>query len=371
MAETKPIQIFLCHASEDRAMVLEIYDRLKSLGYTPWLDKRDLLPGQNGPLEIQMAIEASDFVLVCLSKSSVTKRGYVQREFKLVLDVPTEIPEGTIYAIPVRFDDCTIPKQFSHLHWCNLFEPDGFDYLLRALQATRASPEARATPVSPAVEARAITPPSFEPELILIPAGEFLMGSDPERDPSAQDNEQPQHLLFLPDYYLAKTPVTNAQYAAFVQAVGWQAIGSKWTGDWAEGKSPPGKADHPVNEVAWDEAMAYCRWLSEVTGRAYSLPSEAEYEKGVRGTDGRIYPWGKQWDATRCNADKGDQGDTTPVDAYPQGASPYGMLDMAGNVWEWTRSLWAYESRERSNCTAYILRFDQTKVLRDWKERKC
>jgi hypothetical protein len=116
MAETKPIQIFLCHASEDRAMVLEIYDRLKSLGYTPWLDKRDLLPGQNWPLEIQMAIEASDFVLVCLSKNSVTKRGYVQREFKLVLDVPTEIPEGTIYAIPVRFDDCTIPKQFNRLH---------------------------------------------------------------------------------------------------------------------------------------------------------------------------------------------------------------------------------------------------------------
>jgi hypothetical protein len=123
----------------------------------------------------------------------------------------------------------------------------------------------------------------FEPEMILIPAGEFFMGSDPRKDENAQDDEQPQHMLYLPDYYLAKTPVTNAQYAAFVQAVGWRAIGSKWTGDWAEGKSPPGKADHPVNEVTWDEAMAYCRWLSEVTGRAYSLPSEAEWEKGARG----------------------------------------------------------------------------------------
>jgi formylglycine-generating enzyme required for sulfatase activity len=153
----------------------------------------------------------------------------------------------------------------------------------------------------------------------------------------------PLHTYLLkspPNYYLAKTPVTNAQYAAFVQAVGWQAIGSKWTGDWAEGKSPPGKADHPVNDVTWDEAMAYCRWLSDVTGRAYSLPSEAEWEKGARGTDGRIYPWGKQWGAARCNANRGDQGDTTPVDVYPQGASPYGVLDMAGNVWEWTRSLW-------------------------------
>jgi len=150
-----------------------------------------------------------------------------------------------------------------------------------------------------------------------------------------------------------------------VQAVGWQAIGSKWTGDWAERKSPPGKADHPVNEAAWDEAMAYCGWLSEVTGRAYSLPSEAEWEKGARGTDGRIYPWGKQWDATRCNADKGNQGDTTPVDAYPQGASPYGVLDMAGNVWEWTRSLWdEYPYMERARRENLQSPDDKARVLR-------
>jgi hypothetical protein len=191
MAETKPIQIFLCHASEDRVAVMDIYDRLRALGYKPWLDKKDLLPGQNWHSEIPKAIKASDLVLVCLSNKSVTKRGYVQREFKLVLDVLTEIPEGTIYAIPVRLDDCAIPEQFSHLHWCNLLEPDGFDYLLRALQMTRGSPEARATPVSPTVEARAITHLPFEPEMILIPAGEFLMGSDPQKDEYALDNEQP------------------------------------------------------------------------------------------------------------------------------------------------------------------------------------
>jgi toxoflavin biosynthesis protein ToxD len=115
--------------------------------------------------------------------------------------------------------------------------------------------------------------------------------------------------------------------------------------------------------------MAYCRWLSEVTGKTYSLPSEAEWEKGARGTDGRIYPWGNQWDATRCNTREGGRGGTAPVGTYPRGASPYGLLDMAGNVWEWTRSLWggypypidAEERAQRENLQAPN---DQDRVLR-------
>ena len=175
----------------------------------------------------------------------------------------------------------------------------------------------------------------FEPEMILIPAGEFLMGSGPRKDRYVEDYEQPQHTLYLPDYYLAKTPVTNAQYAAFVQATG-----HKWPEHWEDGQPPNGKEDHPVVNVSWHDAIAYCNWLAEVTGKPYLLPSEAEWEKGARGSDGRIYPWGNQWDAERCNAGRGREGDTTPVGAYPEGASPYGLLDMAGNVWEWTRSLW-------------------------------
>jgi formylglycine-generating enzyme required for sulfatase activity len=177
--------------------------------------------------------------------------------------------------------------------------------------------------------------PPFEAEMILIPAGEFLMGSDPKKDKRAKDAEQPQHTLYLPDYYLAKTPVTNARYAAFVQAVGHH-LPSHWQG----GKPPRGKEDHPVVNVSWEDALTYCRWLAEVTGKPYRLPSEAEWEKGARGTNGRIYPWGDRWDAARCNSREGGKGDTTPVVAYPDGASPYGLLDMAGNVWEWTCSLW-------------------------------
>ena len=175
----------------------------------------------------------------------------------------------------------------------------------------------------------------FEPEMILIPAGEFLMGSDPQQDEYAQKDEQPQHVLYLPDYYLAKTPVINAQYAAFVQATGYTP-----PEHWTDGRPPHGKEDHPVVYVSWHDGMAYCHWLSEATGKTYSLPSEAEWEKGARGTDGRIYPWGNHWDATRCNSEEGHKGGTTFVGAYPTGASPYGLLDMAGNVEEWMRSLW-------------------------------
>lgn len=176
---------------------------------------------------------------------------------------------------------------------------------------------------------------SWEPEMLLIPAGEFLMGSDPQKDRSAFRNEQPQHTLHLPGYYLAKTPLTNAQYATFVEATS-----HKPPRHWEGGQPPKGKEDHPVVNVSWHDAIAYCRWLSEATGRPYRLPSEAEWEKGARGTDGRIYPWGDHWDERLCNTWEGRKEDTAPVDAHPKGASPYGLLDMAGNVWEWTTSLW-------------------------------
>jgi formylglycine-generating enzyme required for sulfatase activity len=186
----------------------------------------------------------------------------------------------------------------------------------------------------------------IEPEMVLIPADEFTMGSDPSLDPDAVDDEGPQHTLHLPDFYLAKMPVTNAQYAAFVQATGHPA-----PYHWGGGLPPRRREDHPVVNVSWHDALAYCSWLAEATGKPYRLPSEAEWEKGARGDDGRIYPWAGQWEPARCNSREGGQGDTiaavgiyigetTPVGAYPEGASPYGLLDMAGNVWEWTSSIY-------------------------------
>jgi formylglycine-generating enzyme required for sulfatase activity len=180
-----------------------------------------------------------------------------------------------------------------------------------------------------------VTRRPLEPEMVPVPAGEFLMGSDPLADEDAFPDEQPQHRLYLPDYSIARTPVTNARYAAFVQAAGHQP-----PEHWKGGKPPQGKDEHPVVNISWYDAMAYCAWLSKVTGKSYRLPSEAEWEKGARGEDGRIYPWGNAWNAQRCNSEEGGTDDTMQVGTYPAGASPYGLLDMAGNVWEWCHSLY-------------------------------
>lgn len=115
-------RIFLCHASEDKEQVEAIYDRLQELGFEPWMDKHDLLPGQRWRYAIPQALQASDFVLVFLSQNSVSKRSYVQSEFKLTLDILERMSKDVIHTIPVRLDDCEVPELFGDLHWANLFD---------------------------------------------------------------------------------------------------------------------------------------------------------------------------------------------------------------------------------------------------------
>ena len=173
------------------------------------------------------------------------------------------------------------------------------------------------------------------PDLVRVPAGWFLMGSDKSKDPMARDDERPQHWVWLGEYWIGKYPVTNAQYAAFVLATGYKA-----PLDWNDGIFPAGQEMHPARNVSWHDARFFCDWLSRTTGGQYRLPTEAEWEKAARGTDGRIWPWGDQPpDDARCNFNN-KAGHTTAVGDYPRGASPFGALDMAGNVWEWTSTLW-------------------------------
>lgn len=187
-----------------------------------------------------------------------------------------------------------------------------------------------------------------------IPAGEFLMGSNKKEDPNTDDDELPQHKVFLEECWICKYPVTNLQYSAFVEVTGYRC-----PDHWPNGLIPPGKEQHPVVYVRWDDACAFCEWVSQVTGEKVRLPSEAEWEKAARGTSGRIWPWGNQLpDKALCNFDENVRG-TTPVGEYsPQGDSPYGCADLIGNVWEWTSSLYssypyrAEDGREELNVRA-------------------
>ena len=148
--------------------------------------------------------------------------------------------------------------------------------------------------------------------MITIPAGKFIMGSD-----DGQDNEKPAHTVYLDTYQIGKYEVTVAQYRKFCSATGKKMPKANEC-DWT-----------PVVNVTWFDAEAYCKWAG---GR---LPTEAEWEKAAKGTDGRTYPWGDRWDKNKCANHALNLTSTAPVGSYPAGASPYGCMDMAGNVWEW------------------------------------
>jgi serine/threonine-protein kinase len=185
-------------------------------------------------------------------------------------------------------------------------------------------------------------------ELVCISAGEFLMGSDPNKEKITLDHEKPQHRVYLPDYALARTPVTVAQFEEFVKATAfettverlgfaeantgryWETVeGADWRHPRGPGSTVSQKGNHPVTQVSWEDAQAFCQWAG------VRLPTEAEWEKAARGVDGRLWPWGNQVpNAQRCNFNA-NVNDTTPVGQYPSGASPYGLLDMAGNVSEY------------------------------------
>ena len=167
--------------------------------------------------------------------------------------------------------------------------------------------------------------PWGEPEWVEIPAGEFVLG---------EGNETRN--VYLDAYAISRTPVTNAQYFLFVKDAKYKAPGY-----WTDGRPPKGKESHPVVFVEWSDAREYCRWLSEKIGASVDLTTEAQWERAARGKDGRIYPWGNSFDALKCNSLELGVGDTTPVGIFPEGASADGVLDMAGNVWEWCRDWYA------------------------------
>ena len=173
--------------------------------------------------------------------------------------------------------------------------------------------------------------------MVTIPAGEFIRGTD-ERLP----DEGPQHTLFVPAFQIDIYEVTNLQYKKFIDATGRAS-----PRHFENRTYPEGKVDHPVVYVSWYDAEAYCAWAGK------RLPSDIEWEKAARGTDGRTYAWGNDFNVNFANTPVRweylkTEGDTTPVGGFPQGKSVYGLYDTSGNVWEWTASWYeAYPGNTR------------------------
>jgi formylglycine-generating enzyme required for sulfatase activity len=389
----KQLKVFLCHSSHDKQVVREVYKKLNSEGWIdPWLDAEKLLPGQDWNLEIEKAVETSHIVLVFLSNSSVNKEGYIQRELRLVLDVALNMPEETIFVIPVKLEECQIPRRLQSWQWLTYFPPEeranAYERLLKSLKirtdklgiatdtpktakTTEIAPEPRKTPVSvatmpppvaepdsdldlyipPEFSGAAFTPPPAKVktwtfggiEFVKVSHGEFLMGSRADNK-LAFDQDKPQHKVNIPyDFLIGRFSVTNEQFSDFVMMTGFK---NEWgLTDWQA------KLKHPVVNVTWHSAIACCDWLNQNFGKnapgglVFRLPTEAEWEKAARGADGREYPWGNEFNPANCNSKEGGRGGTTPIGAFsPHSDSPYGVCDLSGNVWEWTASLWGKDS---------------------------
>jgi len=356
------LRVFVCHASDDKPRVRELCRRLREDGFEPWLDEERLLPGQDWELELSKAVRASDAVIVCLSAASVGKAGYVQKELRLVLDAAEYQPEGQIFVVPVRLEECSLPLRLSRWEYADLFVEGGYQRLQAALTAreegrdgasllilpSRAEQNLVRPPrrrwavigaialliiVSGAVLYRMTRPthagiqsappagthatnPPPEPGMVFISGGRFLMGRNDRSHPEAS----PAHEVTLPAFQLDRTPVTNALFRDFLRS------SNRVSQSTAIG--PDG--DHaPVTRVTWDEADAYC------LAQGKRLPGEAEWEFAARGADGRLYPWGESFDDGAVNTRESGIGHPEPVETRPRNLSPYGVADMSGNVWQW------------------------------------
>ncbi len=186
-------------------------------------------------------------------------------------------------------------------------------------------PTAAAETEVPAEATQAPTLPPVTDDMVEIPAGPFTMGSD-----SGDPEDAPAHEVDLPAFEIDRFEVTNADFATFVETTAYvteaEKAGKKtWRDEFTDGKE-----NHPVVRVTWNDAVAYCEWLGK------RLPTEAEWEKAARGTEGFSFPWGNEWDTTKANVKATGLRGTTAVGSFGAGASPYSVEDMVGNVWEWT-----------------------------------
>jgi formylglycine-generating enzyme required for sulfatase activity len=329
-------RLFVSHSSQDNPWCREVVTALTGAGLDAWYDERGLSGGANWVNTLQSELQARDVFLLILTPDAWASQ-WVQEEVQLALATRRAI-------LPVLHQPTNVGGFLLTRQWVDVVGLPGALAAQRILSALNAPAVFPAAPAAKSVTfAPQLVPPRMHdlgyigrvidgvsiitPPLCDIPAGPFIMGSDPRRDPQATDAEQPQRTVELGACRIARYPVTVAEYAC---AVATEAL--RQPGEWAR-QSP--RPDHPVVLISWKNAITYSRWVATVTGEPWRVPTEEEWEKAARGTDGRIYPWGDRWDPARANTNDGGPGDTTPIGSYAGGLSPYGAWEMVGTVQEW------------------------------------
>ena len=401
-----PRQVFVSHAHQDAAFARRLAGDLRQRGFPIWIAPDSIRIGEDWPDAIDRGLDESGVIVVALTpnalnsywvrKEASTARLLAGRnliQFALLDVTDCEAPSSWYTYQNVPFRHSYEAGLDELLRWLehetvatgqrSAFTPndqpiDPLRFVPRPIvnigEGVGESPDSLAEEVDDLDEAIRRVEDLLKLathstgrihaktgiELIRIPAGPFLYGSA-DSDKMAWDDEKPQRTVELPEYWIGRTPVTNDQFARFVRATGHKTTaeregsgfawtGSRWEGvkgaDWLHPGGPStsssGKGNHPVVQVSWDDAQAFCNWAG------LALPVEEQWEKAARGADGRVWPWGNEPPAAEhCNFNMNIK-DTTPVGKYsPRGDSPYGCADMAGNVWEWTGS-WYTEGSTRA-----------------------
>ncbi len=331
-------KFFITHSWKDIEFARKLCDDLSAHNLDGFFDAYSIKPGDMVAAEIQRGLEACDVYVPILSYASLASP-WCEEEINAAITLG-KMPgrNGRPRIIPLLIENCQ-DKMPVFLHsrlyivFLNRYDDALKELLTKGLGVPFAPQQPPvAAPPAPKIVAppppkiatlpRTIIHPKTGTEMILIPAGEFVMGEGSDA-----------HSVYLDAFYIARYPVTNAEYKKFVDTTEYSP-----PSHWSSRKIPQGKENHPVVNVSWHDVVAYCKWAG---GR---LPTEAEWEKVASWDDAkkekRVYPWGNEFDEDKCNSFESGIVDTTPVGKYsPQGDSAYGVGDMVGNVWEWCSSL--------------------------------
>ncbi|MCL4261855.1 MAG: SUMF1/EgtB/PvdO family nonheme iron enzyme [Anaerolineae bacterium] len=322
-----PRQVFISHAHQDAELAQRLAADLRARGWPVWMAPDSIQTGEQWVEAVNRGLEESGVLLLLISHAAVNS-AWVRRETNVAIELEHQ---GEIQFYPLEVQPCDLPplwRGYQRTPFGGRYEA-ALDKLLARLDGRALpSPAASLLPPEPKLELTQTSDfskksdvfvvqfaihPITGKEMVRIRAGEFLYGENKETH-------------YLDEYWIDKTPVTNAEYARFVATTGHK------TPEHWQGNTPPHElADHPVVYVSWHDAEAYAKWAG------CQLPTEEQWEKAARGTDGRSYPWGNTRLLSYSNILDNHINETTPVRMFsPGGDSPYGCVDMSGNVWEWT-----------------------------------